>query len=139
MKLKVFTTADSRTSSRSLGVRAITVRRNTKTVSFSALLSREFLPESSKSTAYLAMDEDSKNDWYIAVQEQTDGYHICTRKPRTPTQSSLLYFCCGAVAMKFLEANKAKDYCSCLVSEKPVEIDGVKWYKIITSKPIRTK
>lgn len=138
MKLRVFTTADSRSGYSQQGVRSVTVRRKQHSVSFSALLSRE-LNVQEGATAYLAMDEESKNDWYFAVGNFPDGYRMCLRKPKVETQSSLRYFCCGDVSVKFLEANKAKDICACLVAEQPQEIDGVKWYKIITSKPLRTK
>lgn len=138
MKLKVFTTADSRSNSHPQGVRCITVRRKQHSVSFSAILSRE-IEVKEGDTAYLAMDEESKNDWYFAIGQFPDGYRLCLRKPKVETQSSLRHFCCGNVATKFLEANKAKDICACLVSEQPQEIDGVKWYKIITSKPLRVK
>lgn len=138
MKLRVFTTADSRSENRAQGVRSVTVRRKTHSVSFSALLSRE-LGVQENDTAYIAMDEESKNDWYFAIGNFADGYHLSIRKPKVETQSSLRYFCCGDVAVKFLEANKAKDICACLVAEQPQEIDGVKWYKIITSKPLRSK
>lgn len=138
MKLRVFTTADSRSGNYQQGVRSVTVRRKTHSVSFSALLSRE-LNVQEGDTAYLALDEESKNDWYFAIGQFPDGYRISTRKPKVETQSSLRYFCCGNASVKFLEANKAKDICACLVAEQPQEIDGVKWYKIITSKPLRSK
>ncbi len=138
MKLKVFTTADSKSGNRNQGVRSITVRRKTHSVAFSALLSRE-LNIQEGDTAYLAMDEDSKNGWYFAIGKFPDGYHLSVRKPKVVTQCVLRYFCCGEVAVKFLEANKSKDICACLVAEQPQEIDGAKWYKIITSKPLRSK
>lgn len=138
MKLRVFTTADSRSGNRAQGVRSITIRRKQHSASFSALLSRELVVNEGD-TAYLAMDEESKNDWYFAIGQFPDGYRLSIRKPKVETQSSLRYFCCGDVAVKFLEANKSKDICACLVAEKPQEIDGVKWYKIITSKPLRSK
>lgn len=138
MKLKVFTTADSRSNHRSQGLRSLTVSRKLHSVSFSTLLSRDLeIPKGA--TAYLAMDEESKNDWYVAVGQFPDGYNLCIRKPKVATQTSQYYFRCGEVANKFIVANKAKDICCCLVSEQAQVIDGVKWYKIITSKPVRTK
>lgn len=87
MKLRVFTTADSRCGSRQQGIRSVTIRRKTHSVSLSALLSRE-LNVKEGDTAYIAMDEESKNDWYFAIGQFDDGYHLSIRKPKVETQSS---------------------------------------------------
>lgn len=140
MNFKVFTTLDSRGKrTYSNTIRTITFNRRTHSANFSSAFSRELAGLDNKRNVYLALDEDTKKDWYVTFGDMSDGFRLSMKKRKTPTQSDLYYFCCGEVCIKFLTANGAKTTCSCLISEKAVEVNGVKWYKIVTSKPIRKK
>lgn len=140
MRLKVF--KKERTYAGAGLLRTLSVRRKAHNVTLSSLFVKQVGIKSDDTTfAVLALDEDSKNDWYIAIGNFTDGFKVNkkTNKTSNKTYGVSYYFCCGDTANVFLDAAKCKNYGMFLVSEKPQEIDGVKWWKIITSKPVRTK
>jgi len=140
MRLKVFTRKDNRAKGRSCAtLRTIhVIGRNTSCL-LSTYFSREIAKSEGNTNALLAFDTGSKNDWYVAFGKFNEGFNLLHKKGLTANQSGYSYFCCGDVARKFLAANKAKNSCLCLVSEKTMEIDGIRWYKIVTSKPVRSK
>lgn len=140
MKLKVF--KRERTHAGVELLRTLSVRRKAHNVTLSTLfVKQEGIKSDDTTFAVLALDEDSKNDWYIAIGNFTDGFKVNEKNNKTANKSygKSYYFSCGSTASVFLDAAKCKNYGMFLVSEKPQEIDGVKWWKIITSKPVRTK
>jgi len=140
MKLKVFKRENSRATA--VGLRTLSVRRKAHNVTLSVLFCRqEGIRTDDTTFALLSFDTDSKNDWYIAIGNFTDGFRICSKNNKTNKAvcGKSYYFACGDTASVLLDAAKCKSYGMFLVSERAQEIDGVKWYKIITSKPVRTK
>lgn len=130
MKLKVFTKEDGLT--RNIGLRTVAI----STKNCSCTLSVSLTDNSAKNFGYalLALNESS-NEWYIAFGNFDNGFKL--REKKNLKGNSQLYFHCGNVAKIFLEKNKIKTSCTCLVSENQIDIDGTKWYKIVNSKPIR--
>ena len=91
-------------------------------------------------TVYFAKDEDSKTgDWYICFNAGENGLALREKKNSGYAKDCerTIYFSNKFIANKILDASKAQQSASFLVSEKPVMIDGKEWYKIVLSKPLR--
>ena len=88
------------------------------------------------STMLVAKDTDSKNDWYIAIgDENAEGF-----KMRLQKNGFVVGHGCREANGKILDSIKVKISASFIVAVgKPQEIDGTKWYRIITSNPTYTK
>lgn len=89
-------------------------------------LSTEFRYSHPDPLFFVLLRSDEENPEEIG---QTPGYaKDCERT---------IYFSNKFIANKILDASKAQQSASFLVSEKPVMIDGKEWFKIVLSKPLR--
>ena len=137
MRLQIFNKESAGSGRLQSDVRSINVnRRNGGFVLSAALCSQ--LGVKKGDHVMFAKDEESKDGWYMCVTASELGYGIyekSTCKGRYITRSR--YATCKLFAASILDAIKAKRAASLLVAAKPVEVDGVEWYQIITSKPLR--
>lgn len=138
MKLKVYTAID-RSNHCSVGLRFIGIRRKARRVTLSRLFVKDEGIELNDATyAILSFDEESKADWYIALGDYPQGFKVNSSKDKSK-YGTTHYFAIGQVAAQILDTCKIKESANFLVAEKPIESDGVKWYKIITAKPVSSK
>lgn len=138
MKLTVYNKQNSRVET--IGLRCVSVRRNGKCITLSRLLCRqENVRSDIPMYALVAFDEDSKNDWYLTFGGDEDGFKINEKNPKHTRRGKTIYFCCGQMASKILDAAKCQSSATFLVSEKPQTVDGMVWYKILISKALRSK
>ena len=138
MKLKVYT-AEDRSSHFSVGLRSISIRRKARQVTLSRRFVKDEAIDSDDSMfAILSFDEDSKADWYIAIGNYPNGFKVNSREDQNK-KGKTHYFSIGQVAGQILDTCKIKESAAFLVAENPIEADGVKWYKIITAKPVNSK
>lgn len=139
MKLTIFDKNNSEMTSARTGVRSAYINRKTGTISFSNSL-KKGLRITVEQTVYFAKDEDSKTgDWYICFNAGENGLALKEKKNSGYAKDCerTIYFSNKFIANKILDASKAQQSASFLVSEKPVMIDGKEWYKIVLSKPLR--
>lgn len=139
MKLTIFDKNNSGTTSKKTGVRLIYINRKSGKISFSNTLKEE-IGITVKQTVYFAKNEDSKTeDWYICFNAGENGLALREKKDSYCAKDNKrsIYFGNKFIANKILDASKAQQAASFLVSEKPVMIDGKEWFKIVLSKPLR--
>lgn len=89
----------------------------------------------------IAKDSDSKCDWFVAFGVDNDNaYRLLVKNNGSKEcRQQSLYTTARQVVQGILKNLKGKQAASLLVGNTPVDIDGVKWYKLITAKPIRLK
>lgn len=82
----------------------------------------------------IAKDTDSRNDWYVAFgSELPEGMKLRTQgKPTSGYRAQY-----KTAAVEILDAVKAEKSATFLIAAKPIEQDGIEWYRIMTANPIR--
>ena len=114
-------------------------RRNAKVV-FSRLASQA-LGLTTQQSLIFAKDEDTKNDWYLSIlssSETAAGLAIRNHKGSGYHEGNTPHcITCRALVTELLDSLKAKKGASLLLAQTPKEIDGKKWYQIMTAKPLR--
>ena len=91
----------------------------------------------------IAKDEESRNDWYVAFGEKLDGMKLRAQgKPTSgyraqgkPTSGYRAQY--KTAAIEILDSVKAEKSATFLLAAKPIEQDGIEWYRIMTATPIR--
>lgn len=139
MKLIIYGKDSAPYSSMRLGFRSMTVRR-TGTFVFTQKARIELKIKNGQK-AFLAQADGSGNDWYICFACSGNGFNIRTRSisklAKSPKEE--LLFSNRFTANKLLDIVKAENSATFLISDKPMDIDGGEWYKIVVSKPLRLK
>ena len=138
MKLEIFDSSNCRQTGSRVGYRSLNINRKNKAISFSQVAIKE-LGLSTGSRLSVAHDCDSRNDWYIRVdQGNTEGMQLRTKRNSGYCKEiSTLYVCSSVISSRLLDSLNAKKGASLLIAAKPVVIDGTQWYQLITSKPLR--
>lgn len=139
MKLTIFNKSNSGNNYVRTGIRSIGISRTNNSIIMSQTLKKE-LNLTGKHTVCFAKDEDSKaGDWFISFSGDENGFELREKKNGgfAKGYDSSLYFCNKFMATKLLDAAKAQKSVTLLVSEKPVQIGGQDWFKIVLSKPLR--
>lgn len=141
MKLTIFDRSNSGTTPIRTGVRSIYINRKNGGIMFSNTLRKE-QEITVEQTVCFAKDEESKTgDWYVCFNGGEDGLALRQKKNSGFAKECerTIYFCNKFIANELLDASKAQQSASFLVSEKPVQLDGKDWFKIVLSKPLRLK
>lgn len=82
----------------------------------------------------IAKDTDSRNDWYVAFGSELPG-GMKLRAQGKPTSGYRAQY--KTAAVEILDSVKAEKSATFLIAAKPIEQDGIEWYRIITANPIR--
>ncbi len=138
MKLEIFDKSNCRQTGSRAGYRSLNINRKNKAISFSQVAIRD-LGLSTGSRVSVARDCESRNDWYIRVDKgNTDGMQIRAKKNSGYCKKlTTLYVGSSFISSRLLDSLGAKKGASLLIAAKTVDIDGVQWYQLITSKPLR--
>lgn len=138
MKLKIYDKKTCSFRGHNIGVRSMNISRTNGTCMFSSTLQSELKIKVGQSVQ-IAQDEESKNDWYISFSESPTGFIIREKKNGGYAKNCMntMYFINKAIANKMLDFIKASKSATMLIGEKPIKVDGMDWYKIVTSKPLR--
>lgn len=126
MKLIIYNIENSK-ADRS-GERLCRVNRKTGVITFSGEMVK-CLKLKAGDLIIVANDQEDKKGWYICKTESEGGF-IVTGKDKT------LLIRNSYVAGLLLGSIKIERSASFLVAKEPVEIDGEKYYQLITTKPI---
>lgn len=113
--------------------RLVTVNRKGGYFSFNGKCMRD-LGLSNETKILVAKDEDSRNDWYIAFGKELPE-SMKLRAQGKPTYGYRAQY--KLAVREILDSVKAEKSATFLLAAKPIEIDGIKWYRIMTSTPIR--
>lgn len=128
MKLFIYNRENSLSGSARNGERTIRLSRNTGVIYMSRTLADKLeLAESDK--LLFANDEENKKDWYISKTTDPAGFNIKNDKSGVRLSNKFL-------STKILDSLKIALNATFLVASEPMEIDSVKYYKIIASSPI---
>lgn len=140
MKLIIYDKDSCESSGRRVGVRSISITRVPGSFMFSQTAQRDLKIKEGQGV-FLAQDSESKNDWYMTISDDDNGFTVRKRKNGGFAKecAPTLYFCNRLIANKLLDTVKAAKAATLLISTKPTIIDGREWYKIIVSKPLRTR
>lgn len=138
MKLQVF---DKFTGKPQLGrpaLRSISVYKSNGSISFSDIVVKD-LGITLDHKVLIAKDEDVKNQWYLAVSKEFEnGINLRIKKNGGVFKDVITYACsCRYAVDNILEDCKVEKNALFLIGNKPKEIDGVKWFPII-SKPYKS-
>lgn len=138
MKLQVFDNVTSRKYGDGRPtLRTISVYMSNGSITFSSQTAKELgIKENSK--VLFAKDTDTRKDWYFAVSGTFDnGIKVRPKKNGGICKDVVSMSCsCRVVVEGILADHKATKNALFLVSAKGKEIDGVKWYQIVT-KPLK--
>lgn len=137
MKLEIFDHTQGRTST-TVQYRALSVNRRNAKISFSRQATEE-LGLTTEYAATFAKDGDSKNDWYVSFRkDDPTGLHIRAHNGSGNAKGySTLGITCRSLSAAILDSLKAKSGATLLIAQKPVLINGVNWFQVITAKPLR--
>lgn len=87
-------------------------------------------------TVFIAKDTETRNGgWFIRFEQGGDGMTIHRQKANRG--EAPWRFACKAVALQLIEETGATRGCTLLVGRKAVNIEGRKWFPILTSCPLR--
>ena len=137
MKLSIFNKERNGSGRVTSNVRSVNVNRKNGGFVFSLALSESIGMKKGEYVMF-AKDEDSKSDWYMCVTQSDLGYAIFQKSGgKAEIRTRSLYATSKFAAQGILDDVKAKRAASFLVAMKPVEMDGLKWYRIITDRPLR--
>lgn len=126
MKLIIYNIENSKADRN--GERLCRVNRKTGVISFSGELVK-CLDLKAGDRIIVAADQEDKKGWYISKTENEAGF-IVTGKDKT------LLIRNSFVAGLLLSSMKIEKSASFLVAKESVEIEGEKYYQLITTKPI---
>lgn len=126
MKLIIYNIENSKADR--IGERLCRVNRKTGVISFSGELVK-CLDLKAGDRIIVAADQEDKKGWYISKTDSETGF-IVTGKDKT------LLIRNSFVAGLLLSSMKIEKSASFLVAKEPVEIEGEKYYQLITTKPI---
>ncbi|HBL74273.1 MAG: hypothetical protein A2W90_18135 [Bacteroidetes bacterium GWF2_42_66] len=118
---------------------AVSIRVNAKTgvISLSSATVKILGLEAGNGIAIIN-DEDSPKDWYIHVSASPDAFKLRTFKGKS--KYGFLFCNSTVVVRKMLESVGITHYSAAFtISQTPVEIQGLQYWLIITSKPLATK
>lgn len=137
MELTIFDKNNSRRIYQN-NVRTVNFNRQRCAISFSNVLREEH--DYGKNTVILGRDEQgNKVNWYVCFDAGERGYELKEWK-NDKKGAQGYYFICSHIVNNILnDSTKSEKSSTFLVSEKPVVMDGLKWFKIILSNPIRVK
>lgn len=82
----------------------------------------------------IAKDEESRNDWYIAFGKELPE-SMKLRAQGKPTSGYRAQY--KTAAIEILDSVKAEKSATFLLATKPIEQDGIEWYRVMTATPIR--
>lgn len=126
MKLIIYNIENSKADR--TGERLCRVNRKAGVITFSGEMVK-CLDLKAGDRVIVAADQEDKKGWYISKTENEAGF-IVTGKDKT------LLFHNSFVAGLLLSSMKIEKSASFLVAKEPVEIEGEKYYQLITTKPI---
>lgn len=136
MKLSIFDRTNSSPKTSKTGVRSLYFTRKTGAIMLSSTLKNEERIDSSW-VCFIAQDEDSPKDWYIAFSQNTeDGFQLREKKNGQGTDATLM-FCNRFITGKLLDTFKIQKSATFLISEKHTYDGGLNWFKIVTAKPLK--
>lgn len=114
--------------------RILSVQRNNYRFNISVRLFRD-LKLSGDERIAIAKDEDSQNDWYMAVTRER-GSKITISRRNSKGEAIAISFSNKSAANEILNAVKATSFASFIVATKAtLTPDGNEWFRIITSIP----
>lgn len=78
-------------------------------------------------------NDDDNNTWFVTLTQDknADGFHLIQHK-KSETQLNAL-MCQRRRFTRLLAQSIGSEAMRCSVSQKPTVIDGVKWFRLITS------
>lgn len=140
MKLQIFDKSCETTTTNRQGLRTISMSAKTGQLYIAKQLQKDLNLEAN-TPLIIAKDGDSKCDWFVAFNVENDNaYRLMVKNNGSKEQrQQSLYTTARQVVQGILKDLKGKQSASLLVSNSPVEINGVSWYRLITAKPIRMK
>lgn len=89
-----------------------------------------------KGTEALVACNEESGIWYITFGTQIDGFKL-RRLMNLKGHEDRLCFCYKKPAHRLLELVKAQIAATFVISKTPTDIDGAKWYRIMTKNPVR--
>lgn len=132
MKLQIIQRAHGGGNSPQSQVRLVNANRKGGHFSFNYKCVRE-LGLTCETRILIAKDEESRNDWYVAFGKELDGMKL--QKQGKPTGGYKARH--KIAAIEILDSVKAEKSATFLLAAKPIEQDGIEWYRIMTATPIR--
>ena len=126
MKLIIYNIENSKADR--TGERLCRVNRKTGVISFSGEMVK-CLELKAGDRVQLANDEENKKNWFICKTDSEAGFPITGKDKTLLIRNSF-------VAGLLLSSVKIEKSASFLIANDAEEIDGVKYYQLITTKPI---
>ena len=128
MKLIIYNKENSLSTSMRTGERTIGFNRKAGMIYLSRVLAAQIdLKEEDK--IILANDEEDKKAWYFSKTTEESGFSLKNNKGGIRLTNKLL-------ASKVLDSVKIDSNATFLVSKEATEVDGLVFYRIITSGPL---
>lgn len=141
MKLLIYNREKCISSATSAGQRSIRMDRSGCIFLSGALVPELGLQEGSM--IVLVGDEDDPKQWFLCIVDDKDGFRIrLKRRERSNSKGEKEDCCYGAVfncrylSNKILDIVGAEKSVTFMITPTPIEMEGLKLYKILTSNPI---
>lgn len=140
MNLQIFDRSNAHVAANRNAFRAIGFSRRNAKMTFSQRAASE-LNVADYESLIIACDTDSKsNAWYLRMLKNDEGMPIKLKNGTGYCRRTQQYTVTSrVVTTKLLDTLNAEQGATLLIAQNPVKIDGVEWYELITSKPIRKK
>ncbi len=134
MKLQIFDKNSCKPQAGKPLFRSIQVYKSNGSISFSTVTVKD-LGITLDHKVMFAKDEDSKTQWYFAVSKDLEnGIKLRVKKNGGMCKDVETVACsCRLVVDGILADFKAEKNAVLLVGAKPKEIDGIKWFPIVTT------
>lgn len=131
MKLLIYNKGNSLSTTARVGERSIGLSRRNGVIYLSKVLATE-IALSDNDKIVLANDEEDKKGWYLCKTSDELGFSFKNDKGGYRIINKFL-------VNKILNSLKIDTNATFLVARDPLEVNGLKFYRIITSSPIINK
>lgn len=128
MKLFIYNKENSIATTAKGGNRTVRINRSNGVIYLSRMLAKS-LSFRGGEKMIIANDEDNPKDWYLGKTNNENGFDLRDDKGG-------VRFINKCLALKILDSAKVEANSTFLVAKEPINIDGVLYYKIITSSSI---
>ena len=141
MKLFIYNREKCISGTTSAGQRSIRMDRNGCIFLSSALVQE--LGLQAGSMAVLVGDEDDPRQWFLCIVDDEGGFPVRLKKRKRYNSKGMpeeycygAVFNCSYLCHKILDNVGADKSATFMLATAPVEMEGLKLYKILTSNPI---
>ena len=133
MNLKIYSKQILAECSNLSDIRAIRISTDAHSAWFNACATRELELQTGQRVLF-AQDTDTKHWYFTFGFDLTDGAKI-----RAVSKHTKCMRCCCKQVAQMICAQVKSESITCGIAKEPKVIDGLKWYRILTSTPIRVK